>query len=613
MATKKFTRREFLKFAGIASGAAVLGACAPQVVTQVVKETQLVTVKETQVVAQTQVVQQTVEKVVEVTPTPLPQLVTPQGRVLPPDAAPLEKQIFYHVGAEPKFFDVARDIYSTAGTNAVTEPLLRNNENIELVPAACESWKPGPNAEYWEFVIRKDNVWSDGQPITSDDVVFTYQHIADPTMGNPWVWFYFDIKGIMKVATGKGTNADIGVEKVDDRTFRIYGEYGSIPYLPALESYQASIIIPKHIAEKDPAHWGDKIEGYVSGGPYLVTKWEHNKVIEYEINPKYNGPHKPGIQKMVNPIAVAGASEFTMWQNQEVDLVHILGPAELGAARADPKLNPLLHFFNNFQSTYIAFDTFHPPLDKKEVRLALARAIDRATLCNQVLNGSYVPGYSMLPPGFPAYNPDLKQYQEFNLDEAKKLLSQAGVTDPATIKIDLYSNGVDQFCQFVQQQWQTNLGVKVNLVQVDNATWGQKRANHEMMAYRGPYEYDFVDPSNMLTGLWRSVAAPQGKSEPWGSPRHPWKNDQLDTLLTDAGKEADVAKRIQMYQDAEKIMVSDGAAAFLAHQVVFQIWWPWLVGMHPDKTGNVVYRWLDISGFQMYISKDVDELKAKYK
>jgi len=153
----------------------------------------------------------------------------------------------------------------------------------------------------------------------------------------------------------------------------------------------------------------------------------------------------------------------------------------------------------------------------------------------------------------------------------------------------------------------------VNLVQVDGATWGQKRANHEMMAYRGPYEYDFVDPSNMLTGLWRSVAAPQGKSEPWGSPRHPWKNDQMDTLLTDAGKEADVAKRIQMYQDAEKILVSDGAAAFLAHQVVFQIWWPWLVGMHPDKTGNVVYRWLDIAGFQMYISKDVDELKAKYK
>jgi peptide/nickel transport system substrate-binding protein/oligopeptide transport system substrate-binding protein len=612
MATKKFTRREFLKFAGIASGAAILGACAPQVVTQVVKETQLVTLKETQVVTlkETQVVEQT--KVIEVTPTAPPQITTPQGRVLPADAAPLDKQVYREMGGEPKFFDTARDIYNTGGTNMINEPLLRNNENIELIPAACESWKPGPNAEYWEFVIRKDNVWSDGQPITSDDVIYTYQHIANPKLANPWVWFYFDIKGVMDVATGKAGPEAIGVEKVDDRTFRIYGQYGSIPYLPSLESYQASVIVPKHVAEKDPEHWGDKIEGYVSGGPYLVTKWDHNVEIDYEINPKYNGPHKPGIQKVVNPIAVAGASEFTMWQNKETDLMHIVDQTVLGQVRADPKLNPLLHFFNNFQSTYIAFDTLKPPLDKKEVRQALAHAIDRATLCQQVLNGTYVPGYSMLPPGFPAYNPDLKQYEVFDLDKAKQLLGQAGVTDPATIKIELYSNGRDVFLEFVKQQWETNLGVKVNLNLLDGATWGDKRAKHQMMAYRGPYEYDFVDPSNMLTSLWRSVSAPQGQSEPWGSPRHPWKNDQFDTLLTDAGKEADVTKRLQMYQDAEKILVEDAAAAFLAHQVVFQIWWPWLVGMNPDKTGNVVFRWLDIARFQMYISKDVDELKAKY-
>lgn len=611
MATNRITRREFIRLTGAATGAVVLSACAPQVITQVVKETQ--------VVQQTQIVEQTKEVSVEklVTPTPEPALVTPQGRELPPDAASLDKQIFRPDGGiEPKFFDTARDIYNTGATNTGTEPLLRNNENFELVPAACESWKPGPSAEYWEFTIRKDNVWSDGQPITSDDVVFTYWHIADPAMQNPWVWFYFDIKGISKVNSGKGTAADIGVEKVDDRTFRIHGEFGSIPYLPALESYQASVIVPKHVAEPDPAHWADTIEKFVSGGPYIPTQWEHNKQITWEINPKYNGPHKPGIQKVVNIIFPAGTpanATFNAWLNQEIDLVHILDPQSLAAARADPKLNPLLHFFNNFQSTYIAFDTFKPPLDKKEVRQALAQSIDRATLCQQVLNGSYIPGYSMLPPGFPAYNPDLKKFSEFNVDAAKAALTAGGVTNPKTISIDLYSNGVDQFCQFVAQQWQTNLGITVNLKQVDNATWGDLRSKHQMMAYRGPYEYDFIDPANLLTSLWRSVPAPEGQKEPWGSPRHPWKNDQFDQLCTDAGKEADQAKRIQEYQQAEEILVSDYAAAFLAHQVVFQIWWPWITGMAADKTGNVVYRWLDLSMFQMYVRKDVDDLKAQYK
>jgi ABC-type transport system substrate-binding protein len=150
------------------------------------------------------------------------------------------------------------------------------------------------------------------------------------------------------------------------------------------------------------------------------------------------------------------------------------------------------------------------------------------------------------------------------------------------------------------------------LIQVEGSVWGDKRSKHEMMAYKGPYEYDFLDPSNMLTGLWRSVAAPEGKKEPWGSPRHAWKNEQFDKLVTDAGSETDVAKRIKMFQDAEKILCEDVGGAFITHQVIFQVWYPWIVGMNPDKTGNVVYRYLDIARFQMYIHKDVDTLKKNY-
>lgn len=596
MNTQKISRREFVRFAGIAAGGAVVGACTPQVVTQVVAQTQIVN--------QTQVV----EVEVAVTVTPPAFIVTPQGRVLPPDAAPLEKQVYRELGGEPKHFDTARDIYASGATNLGNEPLLRNNENIETVPALAESWKAGPNAEYWEFVIRDGAQWSDGKPITADDIVYTYKHLADPALANPWIWFYGDIKGISKFNAGTGSASDIGVVKVDDRTVQIYGEFGSIPYLPALLSYQAVVVVPKHVAEGNPEHWADSVDGFVSGGPYIPTKWEHNKLIEWEINPLYNGPHKPGIQKVVNPIAVGG-TDFTPWLNRETDLVHLLTPQDVAAVRADPALNPLMHFFNNFQSTYVALDTFKAPLDNLDFRKALAHSIDRDTMCQQVLNGTYVAGYSMLPPGFPAYNSELKAAQIFDLEQAKASLTASGV-DPASVNIQLYSNGRDVFMEFVKQQWETNLGIKVTLNQLEGGVWGQNRAEHKMQAYRGPYEYDYPDPSNMLTGLFRSGAAPEGKVEPWGSPRHPWKSDEFDTLVTAAGSESDVKKRIQQFQDAERLLVEDIGAIFLAHQVVFQIWWPWLVGMAPDKTGNSVFRWLDISRFQMYIHKDVDEMKA---
>src|SRR5689334_3940085 len=178
MVARKFSRREFIKFAGLTAGAAALGACTPQVVTQVVQETQVAV--QTQVVNQTQVVQVPVE----VTPTNPPNLMTIQGRELPADAAPLDKQVFFEGGAaEPKHLDVARDLFSaTAVLGWGGEPLLHLDENQQIVPAGAESYKAGPDAQYWDFTIRKDAKWSDGTPITADDWVFSFQHYADPEL-----------------------------------------------------------------------------------------------------------------------------------------------------------------------------------------------------------------------------------------------------------------------------------------------------------------------------------------------------------------------------------------------------------------------------------------------
>src|SRR4051812_31495252 len=140
MARSKITRREFLHVAGFTGGAAILAACAPQVVTQVVNQTQVV--PQTQIVSQTQGGNQTQIVQVPVTTTPLPAIKTPQGKELPADAAPLDQQIWNgEQAAEPKFLDGSRDIYSAGGINMITEPLLRNDENIQLVPALAESWK----------------------------------------------------------------------------------------------------------------------------------------------------------------------------------------------------------------------------------------------------------------------------------------------------------------------------------------------------------------------------------------------------------------------------------------------------------------------------------------
>jgi ABC-type transport system substrate-binding protein len=404
---------------------------------------------------------------------------------------------------------------------------------------------------------------------------------------------------------GTGSPEDVGVEAIDERTVRFYSQAPSAPHLPALLAYQGAIPAPKHRAEADPEHWADTVEGFLSSGPFQLVAWEHNQRLEWEINPHYNGPHKPGVQRVVQLIGGPNTVWFNTWLNKEIDLLPGLQPQEVAQVQANPELAPLLHSFNNFQTEYLALDTMNPPLDNPTLRQALSHAIDRETLCIQVMNGTRVPAYSMLPPGFPGYNPELQSVQAYDVEQAKALLAEAGYPEGRDangnqLVLEMYANAREAVMEYVKEQWETNLGIVVNLTVLEPTVWGERRAAHDMMIYKGPYEYDYLDPANLLTSLWRSV-------DERGSPRHAWRSEEFDQLVIEAGSQVDDEQRIALYQQAEWLLVEDVAAVFLTHNVIFQVWWPYVAGIPADENGNVVYRWLDLSRFQMYIRNDVDE------
>ena len=531
--------------------------------------------------------------------------VTGQGRILPLDAAPPEKQILIEPAAEPRHLDISRDIYGAGvAINWGGEPLLRRDQNQNLVPAMAESYKMGENAEYWDFLIRENARWSDGVPITADDWVFTFRHLASPNLDNPWTWFYYDIKGIQALKEGKGRPEDVGVEAIDERTVRIYGEGGAIPHLPSLLAYQAAVPAPRHKAEKNPEHWADSVEGFVSSGPMRLLSWQHNQRLEWDANPFYNGPHKPGIQRLIQLVGAPSTGWFNSWLNREIDYIAILQPQELAQVVNDNELIRYLHTFNNFQTEYLSLDCLKPPFDNLLLRQALSHSINREPFCKKVMLETRIPAFSMLPPEFPAHNPELKPVQEFNVEKARALLAEAGYVNGKDaggnkLVLQMFASGRDVALEYVKDQWERNLGINVNLQIVEMAVWGARRAAHAMPIYRGQYEYDFLDPANMLTRLWRSTSER-------GSPRHAWRNENFDQMVARAGREIDEPKRLNLYQEAERVLVEDVGGIFLTHMVTHQVWYPYLTGFEPDKHGNTVFRYLDISRFQMYIRSDVD-------
>lgn len=575
----KFTRRKFFSYIGSATAAGLLTNCKNRPKTQ-------------KTIANSDAF-----------------LITSQGRILPPDAAPLESQVLYEAANEPRHLDISRDIYgSGVAINWGGEPLLRRDVNQNLVPAMAESWKMGEGAKYWDFTIRAGARWSDGVPITADDWVFTFRHLASPKLGNPWTWFYYDIKGIQNYKEGKAGADEIGVEAIDERTVRIRGEGGAIPHLPALMAYMAAVPAPRHRAENDPEHWADSAEGFVSSGPMRLLSWQHNQRLEWDANPYYNGPHKVGIQRLVQLIGAPAVGWFNSWLNREIDYIARLEPQELVQVRSDIELEKYLHSFNNFQTSYLSLDCLQPPFDNLPLRRALSHAIDRTPFCEKVMLKTRVPAFSMLPPDFPAHNPELKMIQEFDVEKARALLAEAGFPNGRDasgnqLVLEMYSRGRDVLMEYIKDQWERYLDISVNLQILEGSVWGARRVAHTMPAYVGEYEYDYLDPANLLTRLWKSTGAN-------GSPRHAWKNEKFDELVSLAGREIDDAKRFALYGDAERILVEDVGGIFLTHMVIHQVWYPYLTGFEPDKNGNTVFRYLDISRFQMYMRNDVDDWRG---
>ena len=120
-----------------------------------------------------------------------------------------------------------------------------------------------------------------------------------------------------------------------------------------------------------------------------------------------------------------------------------------------------------------------------------------------------------------------------------------------------------------------------------------------MQVYKGPYEYDYLDPANFLR-LFRST-------DENGSPRHAWLNADYDKLYDDATRVIDLDKRYADFSEVERILVEDVGAIFLTHMLIYQIWWPYFAGIPKDITGREVYRGLDITFSQVYIRDDIAE------
>jgi len=499
------------------------------------------------------------------------------------------------------------------GSDLMTEPLVRINKNFEVVPAGALSWSSDPNDTVWTFKLDPNLMWSDDTPVTADDYVATFRYAADPGHAWDFAWFYSGvIQNWDDVIAGKMTPDQLGVTAVDAHTLQ-FTTQAPAPYLPPMLLYSQTF--QKKALDAHGGTYDSDPSTSVSCGPFLLTEWRKGDRVIYDANPKYRGSNKPQLKRLIS-IGMATNAMLASYQTGEIDWVQgsNLSPADIDLVTSDQTLSSQTHsHYGDFRTDYLFFDCQNPPFNNLKVRQAFSHPVPRDDIIKQILKPSQaIPAYSFLMPGFPASNSQgLKDIQSYDANQAKQLIADAGYPNGQgfprlTLWLRDESPGRQAMASAIAASIKQTMNIDVDVSNKETKTFTDAMNAKPTQIQFGmvSYGFDFLDPSNML-GVWLS------------SGRHNWANAQYDQMVKSAAQfTGDTATRIQMFQDAEKLLVSDVGGVFIDHRTISDVYRPYLKGpeLEADKNGYAAIHWpgyinLNTVPGSLYISSDVGNRK----
>jgi ABC-type transport system substrate-binding protein len=572
MLEKKLKRREFLKWTAMASAGAILAACTPA----------------------------TANPTSTNPPMPGPATYTPPpapvanknawGVTLPADAAPVSQQFLRAMTMEGTCVDFDVSVYkrlSNAYTDRLSVPLVQINKNFEIVNAGADSFSSNADGTVWTIKLDPNLKWSDGNPVTADDHVFTFQYCADPKHAWDFAWFWGDIAGFNDAVAGKIPTTQIGVTAVDATTLQITTTAAS-PYLPSKLLYARPL--SKAAFTKSGELYNNDPTTSVSSSPWILSDWTKGKQQIISPNKSYSGKDHPFLETTKVIFTGDTSTMFASYQNNEIDVCDTFSPANITTISNDKNLNAQYHpGYGDFRTYYLTFETDVKPFSDLKVRQAFAKAIDRDSIIKNIVGRQGIPAYSFLMPGFPdSTSTDLKNedVNKFDVAAAQKLLADAGYAGGAGFPAqEMWLRQENQFNQSIAQaiaaMLTQNLGIQVTVSNKETKLFTDAMNSHKLPFFFISYGFDYLDPSNML-GIWVTGG------------RHTWTNPQFDQLVKDASSlVGNQTKRDQEFKDSEKILVDDVGGVFIYHVTPGQIYQPYFVGeeLQPDKTGVAAFHW----------------------
>lgn len=482
----------------------------------------------------------------------------------------------------------ATNINEIGHLQLIYEGLTRLDTNLNAVPAAAESWEYNSTATELTFYLRSGLKYSDGSILNAKRFEYSIFRNADPATGGEYAAITDDIAGakewryavnptpeelaalragVQVRALDLGGNPCTSYEQVECRVLRI-GLANPAPYFHTVMSLWVTYPAKEELINQGGDIWWISSIFQKGNGPFVLNNLEHSVRSYFFPNPQYwrgTATYNIEYKYILDEIEALSA-----YQNNELDVIPVTAGI-MSIINSNPTLQSQFNTYNGSCTYAVMYHHLKKPFDNQKVREAFSYSINRQAWVDEVLGSFGAPTLTWIPEGFPGYDASETRWG-YNPDAARQALTDGGYTvvggqllDPGQQPIPI----VDTFSdtprnrirhEWLVAKWEEVLGINITLNPVESTVYTELTKNLATAPpiYIQGWCGDYPDPQNWLSVYWKTGA--------FGS-RIGYSNPALDALLAQADSTIDAITRLNLYADAQRLLISGAPATFLWNNI----------------------------------------------
>lgn len=478
--------------------------------------------------------------------------------IFTPKTVDAAKTISLNAGMEPTGLNTLTSTYAIEFSlfKHMYENLVTLDDDDNTAPGAAESWDYDEDTLTYTFHLRKDGVWTNGDPVTAKDFEFAWSQALNPDVASDYAYFLYFIKNAEKYFNGEVTWDEVGVKVVDDYTLEVTLEQPT-PYALFLFSFGTLAPINQRFYEAVGADlYSTEAQYFCTNGPFALTEWSHNDKIVMQKNDAWHGAADVEVEEIDWKIITDANAALSSFLAGDLDMVG-LGTGEL--IKQATAAGATIQSYTDGTAFYIYFNNNDQYLSNVNLRRALFNAIDEQKEIDTVWQNDNEPMTSFTAPGVSAtdgtsfagkvgelYAPS--RDQEKAKEYLATALSELGCTVDdlsAHLSIDCGDSATSiAEASFYQEQWRQVLGIEVTVNSMITKQGSQNRKTGNYVMSVTGWGPDYNDPNTFLD-LWVTDG---------GNNQTGFSNERYDELIDLASKETDLEKRESYFIECEQII-----------------------------------------------------------